>query len=367
MKIIDLFKKITIAIFCAVIVVLPILHIAMPDTKISQSERRALASLPKLQLDSLMSGVYVQNLEKYLNDQFPLREFFRGIGSSFELISGRQDVNDIYSHNGYLIALDPDFSEDAVKKSADKLYYAAQKFTDGEIYSSLIPSKEWFIKDGVHAYLDFDKLNEVFYADHEFTDIRIDGELSLEDYYKSDSHWRQENLTELARFIVESMGYDAPEIEYTENIIENFSGVYAGQSAVWLDTENIVYLTNENTSNVKVESIGGDADKLYTTEKVGQTVDMYDVYLGGAVPLIFIENENAVNDATIVVFRDSYGSSFIPLLSDYFTTIIAVDFRYVSLDNALKFCEGYTADAVLSMLSPGIVKNGEMMKIDMKK
>ena len=93
---------------------------------------------------------------------------------------------------------------------------------------------------------------------------------------------------------------------------------------------------------------------------------MYDVFLGGAVPLIFIENENAVNDATLFVFRDSYGSSMTPLLSAYFKNIIVIDFRYVTLDNAVKLCSEYSPDATLAMLSCGVVKNGEMLKINVK-
>ena len=162
------------------------------------------------------------------------------------------------------------------------------------------------------------------------------------------------------------MGYAAPEISYTENRLDGFRGVYAGQSAVWQKSEDIVYLTWEGYDKIKVKAIGGECDALYTVEKAEGSVDMYDVFLGGAVPLIFIENENAVNDATLFVFRDSYGSSMAPLLSAYFKNIVVIDFRYVTLDNALKLCSEYSPDATLAMLSCGVVKNGEMLKINVK-
>ena len=361
----ELFKKITVGVFCLIIVSLMAAHILLPDRDISTSERRHLASLPSFSANSLMSGTYMQNMEKYLSDQFPLRETFRSVGSISELTFGRLDVNDIYSHNGYLATLDYEYDENAVKKSADKLNYAAETL-GGKYYTALIPAKDYYINDSVHPVLDYDALRESFNDSSDGVSIDISSKLTLGDYYKSDSHWRQEKITAIARDIVEEMGYAAPEISYTENRLNGFRGVYAGQSAVWQKSEDIVYLTWEGYDKIKVKAIGGECDALYTVEKAKTSVDMYDVFLGGAVPLIFIENENAVNDATLFVFRDSYGSSMAPLLSAYFKNIVVIDFRYVTLDNAVKLCNEYSPDATLAMLSCGVVKNGEMLKINVK-
>lgn len=360
-----LFKKITVGVFCLITASLMLAHILLPDKDVSESERRHLASLPKFSTTSLLDGVYMQNLEKYLSDQFPLREGFRAVGSLSELMYGRLDVNDIYSHDGYLATLDYKFSENLVEKSAVKLSYAAEKF-GGEYYTALIPPKDVYINDGIHPVIDFDGLENAFNSASDGKAIDIQGKLELEDYYFSDSHWRQEKITHLAKYITEQMGYSAHEKEFTENTIEDFKGVYAGQSAIWLDTEEMVYLTFDGSDEVKVSSIGGDCNTLYTTEKAETSVDMYDIFLGGAVPIIFIENENAENDATLFIFRDSYGSSIAPLLSAYFTKIVAIDFRYVTLDYALKLCSDYTPDTVLTLLSSGVVKNSEMLQINVK-
>ena len=157
----ELFKKITVGVFCLIIVSLMAAHILLPDRDISTSERRHLASLPSFSADALMSGTYMQNMEKYLSDQFPLRETFRSVGSISELSFGRLDVNDIYSHNGYLATLDYEYDENAVKKSAGKLNYAAETF-GGKYYTSLIPAKDYYINDGVHPVLDYDALRESF-------------------------------------------------------------------------------------------------------------------------------------------------------------------------------------------------------------
>ena len=64
-------------------------------------------------------------------------------------------------------------------------------------------------------------------------------------------------------------------------------------------------------------------------EKLAGT-DSYDVYLSGAQALLQIENPNAETDRELVVFRDSFGSSLVPLLMQDYKTVTLVDIRYIS-------------------------------------
>ena len=57
--------------------------------------------------------------------------------------------------------------------------------------------------------------------------------------------------------------------------------------------------------------------------------DAYDIYLGGADPLIVIENPNASSDRELILFRDSFSSSLTPLLVEGYAKITMVDIRYV--------------------------------------
>ena len=53
---------------------------SLPDT-LSKSERRQLAARPKITASSVWDGSYFTSAEKYLLDQFPLRESFRTVKS----------------------------------------------------------------------------------------------------------------------------------------------------------------------------------------------------------------------------------------------------------------------------------------------
>ena len=62
------------------------------------------------------------------------------------------------------------------------------------------------------------------------------------------------------------------------------------------------------------------------TEKEGQ-VDLYDFYLGGASPVQVLTSPQAQTDRKLIIFRDSFGSSLAPLLSEVYHEIILIDTR----------------------------------------
>ena len=79
--------------------------------------------------------------------------------------------------------------------------------------------------------------------------------------------------------------------------------------------------------------------KIYDYDKL-KLLDKYDKYLSGASSIIDIVNPTSNSDKELIVFRDSYGSSLIPLLLEGYKKITVIDIRYVSskiLSNYIKF------------------------------
>ena len=73
-----------------------------------------------------------------------------------------------------------------------------------------------------------------------------------------------------------------------------------------------------------------------------------------------IDNPNATTDEELIVFRDSFGSSFIPLLAEGYKSIYVVDIRYVMPDLLDKMIDFENKD-VLYMYS-AIVLNQKAFK-----
>ena len=69
-------------------------------------------------------------------------------------------------------------------------------------------------------------------------------------------------------------------------------------------------------------------DKAYINEFNND--DPYDLFLSGPEMLIEIENDKAITDKELIIFRDSFGSSLSPLLVSAYKKVIIVDLRYIA-------------------------------------
>ncbi len=356
----------TTVLFTAFIGLFGILHVVLPDATLSESERRALAKLPDISVSSVLDGVFMQNLEKYLPDQFPLREQFRTVKAYFELASGRLDTSDIYTHDGHLTKLDYLLNENSVVKAGNKLEKIYALFPDATPYLSVIPQKDWYMDSSTYPKLDVDRLTEILTENApSYSYVDITGTLTLDSYYKTDSHWRQELIGDTVSTLTDAMGLNVTVPSYTVNEITGFNGVYVGQAALPVDSESIYYLTNDATENAKVTCVGAECDAVYTLGKLSdeKSLDMYDVFLGGPVPLVTIENPNAQTDRALILVRDSFGSSLAPLMVDYYETIHVVDLRYIASQVLPGFVQADENTDLLVLLSTGVLGNSEMLKV----
>ena len=146
--------------------------------------------------------------------------------------------------------------------------------------------------------------------------IDITNALSIEDYYKTDLHWKQENLGNVIDVLSKEMNFQTKINldNYTKNVKEPFYGVYYGQSALNIKPDRMIYLTNEAMKDITVFYFDtNEFGEIYQKEKFSG-IDPYNLFLSGPAAVIVMENKNAKNDKELVLFRDSFGSSLAPLL-----------------------------------------------------
>ena len=175
-----------------------------------------------------------------------------------------------------------------------------------------------------------------------FTHLDVSPYLSLEDYYKTDTHWSQDKLGNAVAALADKMGFgDRLSGQYTAKKLNGFYGVYYGQAALPMPSESLVYLTNEVLEDCTVFDYATNKTyPLYREElfaKSEESKDPYNVFMGGAsaLPLLRIHNPNATTDKTLVLFRDSFGSSIAPLMAEGYSDVILVDLRYASYQSML--------------------------------
>lgn len=127
------------------------------------------------------------------------------------------------------------------------------------------------------------------------------------------------------------------------------------------EKDEIYILTNEITKNAKVYNHeNGKETEIYDKEKINSD-DKYDIYLSGNTPLITITNPKATTDKELIVFRDSFASSLIPLFVEGYCKITLIDTRYVKTDNLDKYIQ-FNNQEVLFLYSTLVLNNSSTLK-----
>ena len=274
---------------------------------------------------------------------------------------------DVYVYQGYAVTTEAGYDQKSLDYAALKfqqLYDSYLTGNDGHIYLSVVPDKGSFTAppegytpasaqetaDTLLAQLDF-----VQYVD-------IAPGLTLEDYYRTDPHWRQECLVATAQTLAQAM--DVPLAgDFQENAIDvPFYGAYAEKAGEPLVADTLRYLTGEVLDACTVYDYETDAQETLYDLSAVETDTPYDLYLQGSRSLLRIDSPLSASDKTLVVFRDSFGSSLIPLLAESYRTIYAVDIRYLSSQMVGRFLSFDGSEDVLFLYSTMVLQNSRTMK-----
>ena len=313
----------------------------------SDSERRELAKLPKFSVETMLDGSFMEDFEAYTLDQFPFRDLFRKLKARIVFdVWGQKDNNDIYIADGYASKMEYPLSKPMLDHAANRFEYLYETYLQDaeDIYFAIVPDKNYFLAEQ-NGYLSLDYEELISYMNEKtgyMTPIDLTGQLKLEDYYYTDTHWRQENLTDLADYLLEAMGAESEEQEYQKIESETpFYGVYYGQAALPMEPDTLNYLTNEMLEDCKVFTYetGKPVEiPMYDMEKAAGK-DPYEMFLSGTRPILTIENPHVDNGEELIVFRDSFGSSLVPLLAKAYEKITILDIRYVNSSMLGQFVE----------------------------
>ena len=340
-----------------------------PAKEISDSERRPLAQMPEIKVETILNGKFMGAFEDYSLDQFPLRDTFRKIKSLFHYnVLNMSDNNDIYIADGFAVKQEYPLNHTSLNHALerfDHIYETLLKDSGSDIYFCVVPDKGYYLAESSgHLVMDYKTLfatleQELSWA--EFVDIT--GTLDAQDYYRTDTHWRQEEILGAAEKLCEALGVAAfEEGELTQVRVERpFYGVYYGQAALPMAAEDLYLMTGEILDGCTVfDHETGKTGAVYDMSKQDSR-DLYDLYLSGARALLTIENPNASTDRELVVFRDSFGSSMVPLLVKDYAKVTLVDIRYIASDLVGNFLE-FNGQDVLFLYSTLILNSSNSLK-----
>ena len=356
----------SIILLAALLLAICAMSLLLPDEEFSVSERRKLAQLPELTLQSAADGSFAQDFEKYSVDQFPLRDGFRRIKATAQYdIFRLKDNNGIYIAQGYAAKCVYPLDEASVESAAQKFGDIYEKYfadDSGRVVVCVVPDKGIYLgPENGYPCIELSRMQSILREAMPYAQLcDISDTLSIDDYYRTDTHWRQEKLLPTAKKLAESLGVELSE-EYTaQDAGVDFYGVYYGQSALPLPPERISYVTSDSISQAvahypETGRTGGiyDHEVLYGR-------DPYDFFLGGASPVVTIENP-AAEDRRLVIFRDSFASAIAPYLIEGYSRIALIDTRYISPELLEDYAELKDSD-VLFLYSTLVLNQSETLR-----
>ena len=128
------------AVFCLFLGGLMVWQMLLPDRERSDVENRTLQQRPALTLSSVLDGSYMEDVEAYVQDQFPLRDQWTGLKARTEQLIGKRLFNNIYLCEGETLISKVDAPADGLEKA--NLNYVSQlaEKSDIPMYLGLIPS-----------------------------------------------------------------------------------------------------------------------------------------------------------------------------------------------------------------------------------
>lgn len=343
---------IAITLFVAVLFGIPVCFFLQEDQEFSESENRYLADKPSISVQNIRSGKFMKDTEQYINDQFPLKDFWISCKSDFMQLLGSKEINGVYlAKDHYLIEkwLPEEFDEGLLVENTKALTEFAQNHPEQKMSLMLVPTAGMILSDklpkGAPMFNQENAYEIVSRNLHDISFVDLNSLFGLHRaeslYYKTDHHW-----TTYGAFLAycawcemngQSVDRDAFEIE---TVTEEFQGtLHSKVLGTHCAFDKIELYKRKNEAPYRVEYNFGktQSDSVYDLERLSQK-DKYQVFFGGNYPEITIKTAQA-NNRHLLVIKDSFANAFVPFLLNDYETIHIIDPRYYHRDIDEYICE----------------------------
>lgn len=355
-------KKFSIFItvlFCAFLGCMSVGSLLLPDKDFLPLENRYPQKPPKLSIENLSSGKFMEDAEDYVSDHILGRDFWVAAKAWSERLSGKQENNGVYfaAQNTLINRVD---RPDPAKLDRDMGYVdALVGNVSVPVYFGLIPSAGSIWQGRLPAgapTADEKAIIDQLYFSTGASIIDLYGALEAHStgdiYYRTDHHWTSLGAFYGANAIFASMGLEPLELaDYQKTTVtDQFNGTLFSSSGVrWLPPDSIdTYIPDQGIKVTSYFKGTPEPGSLYVDSWLAEK-DKYSYFLGGRQPLCVVEKEGSGGPKVLIV-RDSYSDSLTPFLTERFSEIHLFDPRD-NLTSLKGYAEEHNIDAVIVLYS----------------
>ena len=361
MKKTSFYEILTCVLFCGFIGIMGLGYLLLPKGEFSDLEKRNLEESPELTWEQVVSGEFGTNLEDYMADHMPGRNFFVGLGAYYDLLMGQQATKDVYRAEGNRLVEKPVIWDQAQAEKNIKYINKLAEKLEVPVDLILVPSAGFILEDsiqGIHdAYTDDIIIDAVYAMANKETvrcldltglyrNVRNPGDL----YYRTDHHWTSYGAYLAYQSYMQCLGREyLAKDGFTIVNHSGFRGSTYSRSGLWLTPAEDISLWYGSALTVTTDN--STHEGAFYLEQL-QASDMYTVFLGGNQPIVRITNPANAGKGKLLVIRDSYSNCIGAMLAESYEEVIMVDLRYYhnSVSNIIT-TEGI--DNVLVMYSIG--------------
>lgn len=312
-----------------------LMHCLTADKTFSEEENRVLSSFPVITIERVLSGDTARDLEKYIQDQFPLRSQFVAAKTALEISQGKLVSNSVY------LAKEQSLIQQFNTLDQNRMQINLERFNDFA-KSIAIPVDVLVIPSAAaineallpkyHQDLDqFSLLEEIKASlpDTHFVSVynaMIQEEENL--FYRTDHHLNAYGSYITYQAYMQHLNQALTPYTF-EVVSESFKGTLSSKSgAFWIAGDTILKPMSNQPLNIRVryDQQGPERDSVLVDENL-MIKDQYTYYLDGNHALVEIDTAQPDKE-NLLILTDSYGHSLAPFLLTDFNQITFVDLRY---------------------------------------
>lgn len=353
------FKQVVTQRMILFLVLFMIVNVLVPSRTFSSQENRNLEQRPALSVSNLMSGKYFRDFNTYYADQFVLRDLWMSIQTMGMTWMGNKENNGVYfGKDNYLIQKPVEPDNKAVTATANAINTFVTNHPGITTYVMVVPDASVIMRKQLpnNAPIRQQESDIQLFASKLSNVVLLDAQTPLSQaaskkqvFYKTDHHWTSLGAYTVLEGVAPSMNLTLGSYK-TYTVSKDFQGTLASKSGKHGTSDTIEVYAPENDVDYVVNYMdsGDKSTSVYVKDKLKEK-DQYQLFFGGNHPLMVIRT-TANNGRNLLVFKDSFANSFLPLLTPYYTNIVVIDPRYY-YENIETLMTTYMINEVLCLYS----------------
>lgn len=328
-------KKVISILISILIFGIVLILLFAPKKDFSYNENRYLTKFPVLNVENIISGKFMTQLDDYIADNFPFREKLLSFKSKLYKTVGVYKQNDVYY--GYDFKLYQEYKKptnsDVIIKRVNRL----KENINGKVYFMLVPTAIYVNNDQISKFNNsFDEGKTIDYYKEKlnvnFIDVRETFDINKDDYlyYGTDHHWTTRGVNLAYLEYCKRVGINCNKYDFSV-VNDKFYGTLYSKVLDNSLKYDYIEKANDNTNySVYFDDDKNYSDSLYNYKYLDKK-DKYSFFLDNNHSLISIENLDSKNENSLLIIKDSYANAFVPLIASNYKYVYVIDPRYYNL------------------------------------